>query len=101
MPAICHAGSNPAPLTLFYYSTAYLPLDLPAVYSIFMWGLSLFVLAGKKLARAYVVTKALNDFGEMEKLPGADTRIMKVPALLLCYWIGQAESLQTARPREG
>lgn len=57
--------------------------------------------AGKKIARAYVVTKALNDFGEMEKLPGADTRIMKVPAPLLCYWIGQAESFQSARPREG
>lgn len=57
--------------------------------------------AGKKITRAYVVTKALNDFGEMGKLPGADTRIMKVPAPLLCYWIGQAESLQTARPREG
>jgi Holliday junction resolvase len=53
--------------------------------------------AGKKIARAYVVTKALNDFGEMEKLPGADTRIMKVPAPLLCYWIGQAESMQTTR----
>jgi len=53
--------------------------------------------AGKKIARAYVVTKALNDFGEMEKLPGADTRIMKVPAPLLCYWIGQAESMRTAR----
>jgi len=54
----------------------------------------------KKIARAYVVTKALSDFGEMEKLPGADTRIMKVPAPFLCYWIGQAESLQSARPRE-
>jgi hypothetical protein len=33
--------------------------------------------------------------------PGADTRIMTVPAPLLCYWIGQVESLQSARPREG
>lgn len=57
--------------------------------------------AGRNIARASVVTKALNDFGEMEKLPGADTRVMKVPAPLLCYWIGQAESLQSARPREG
>jgi len=48
-----------------------------------------------------VVTRALSDFGEMEKLPGADARTMKVPAPLLCYWIGQAEWLQKVRLREG
>jgi hypothetical protein len=62
--------------------------------------LALVARAEKKIARAYVVTKALGDFGEMENLPGADTRIMKGPALLLCCRIGQAESLQTAPPRE-
>lgn len=44
-----------------------------------------------------MITKTLDDFREMEKLPGAETRIMKVPAPLLCYWIGQAESMQTTR----
>ena len=47
------------------------------------------------------ITKALDDFEKKEKLSGADMRIMKVPVPFLCYWIGQAESLQTARPREG
>lgn len=45
----------------------------------------------KELDRGYVVTKSLNDFGILE--PGKDVtgRIMRVPAPLLCYWMGQGE----------
>lgn len=42
----------------------------------------------KKIGRAYVVTKALNDFGLM---PNAPTQIMRLPAPLLCYWMGASE----------
>jgi predicted AAA+ superfamily ATPase len=50
----------------------------------------------KRIARGYVVTKALDDFGPMQGLPLAEdadvpTRIMRVPAPLLCYWMGAAE----------
>jgi predicted AAA+ superfamily ATPase len=50
----------------------------------------------KRIARGYVVTKSLDDFGLMQGLPLADdvdvpTRIMRIPAPLLCYWMGAAE----------
>lgn len=46
--------------------------------------------AQKNIERAYVVTKSLDDFG---LLPGAPegTRVMRLPAPLLCYWIGSSE----------
>lgn len=44
----------------------------------------------RHIERAYVVTKSLDDFGPMQGLP-ASTRIMRVPAPLLCYWMGAAE----------
>jgi predicted AAA+ superfamily ATPase len=44
----------------------------------------------KKLARAYVVTKALNDFGPLAQQQTHGT-IMRIPAPLLCYWIGASE----------
>ncbi|MFN3630226.1 MAG: ATP-binding protein [Casimicrobiaceae bacterium] len=50
----------------------------------------------KRIARGYVVTKALADIGPMQGLlPTVDaappTRIMRIPAPLLCYWMGAAE----------
>jgi predicted AAA+ superfamily ATPase len=52
----------------------------------------------KRIARGYVVTKSLDDFGPMEDLPtaasdanGVATQIMRVPAPLLCYWMGASE----------
>jgi len=45
-----------------------------------------------EIERGYVVTKSLDDFGLME-LPGeGKTKIMRIPAPLLCYWMGQTES---------
>lgn len=52
----------------------------------------------KRIARGYVVTKSLDDFGTMQGLPvsapdaqTAATRIMRIPAPLLCYWMGATE----------
>lgn len=53
----------------------------------------------KRIGRGYVVTKDLRDFGVLagmappavpEGLP--PTQIMRVPAPLLCYWMGASES---------
>jgi predicted AAA+ superfamily ATPase len=52
----------------------------------------------KRISRGYVVTKALDDFGPMEGLPAVNAegdrfgaQIMRVPAALLCYWMGETE----------
>ena len=45
----------------------------------------------KSIDRGYVVTKALDDFGVVAKMPDTKTRIMRIPAPLLCYWMGGAE----------
>ncbi|HEY7805000.1 MAG TPA: ATP-binding protein [Orrella sp.] len=53
----------------------------------------------KSIGRAYVVTKSLDDFGVINRLARtADTagstatpQLMRIPAPLLCYWMGQAE----------
>jgi uncharacterized protein len=44
----------------------------------------------KRIARGYVVTKSLDDFGPLKDLP-ADTQVMRVPAPLLCLWMGAGE----------
>jgi predicted AAA+ superfamily ATPase len=45
----------------------------------------------KRLPRAYVVTKALGDFGPLP-LPGREASpLMRVPAALLCHWMGATE----------
>ncbi len=46
----------------------------------------------KNIAHGYVVTKSLDDFGMLQHLPnGVDTQLFKVPAALLCYWMGAME----------
>ena len=65
----------------------------------------------KRIARGYVVTKSLDDFGPMqglpvsaaESVPGAPiaaTQIMRIPAPLLCYWMGATETPAEARADE-
>ncbi len=44
----------------------------------------------KNIDRAYVVTKSLDDLGPIPNPPG-NTRIMRIPAPLLCYWMGESE----------
>lgn len=47
----------------------------------------------KQMERAYIVTKSLADFGPLKGVPETiRTQIMRIPATLLCYWIGEAES---------
>ncbi|MES3007861.1 MAG: ATP-binding protein, partial [Pseudomonadota bacterium] len=48
----------------------------------------------KKLTRGYVITKSLDDFGLLKGMPQsaeAATKIMRIPAPLLCYWMGASE----------
>ncbi|MDR0779718.1 MAG: ATP-binding protein [Pseudomonadales bacterium] len=52
----------------------------------------------KRISRGYVVTKSLGDFGPMtgvpqSELPGSQSpaQIMRIPAPLLCYWMGALE----------
>jgi predicted AAA+ superfamily ATPase len=44
---------------------------------------------------AYVVTKSLKDFGLLKDNPLTNTKIMQIPAALLCYWMGKSELSQT------
>ncbi|MCU0898716.1 MAG: ATP-binding protein [Burkholderiales bacterium] len=49
----------------------------------------------KRIDRAYVVTRSLDDFGPLAvAAPNEATasRIMRVPAPLLCYWMGASEA---------
>ncbi len=52
----------------------------------------------KHIDRGYVVTKSLDDFGPATDLPNTTTQILYIPAPLLCYWMGQAESSTTTHP---
>ncbi len=51
----------------------------------------------QQIARGYVVTKSLEDFGPLAGLPptagtgGTATQVMRIPAPLLCYWMGATE----------
>jgi uncharacterized protein len=49
----------------------------------------------KDIERGYVVTKSLSDIGELDITPvtgtNSKTRIMRIPAPLLCYWMGETE----------
>ena len=45
----------------------------------------------KDIDRGYVVTKSLDDFGTIPDLPDTNTRILRIPAPLLCYWMGESE----------
>jgi hypothetical protein len=48
-----------------------------------------------------VVTKSLDDFGVMKAGPTSEhatTQIMRIPAPLLCYWMGASELLQSPSP---
>lgn len=45
----------------------------------------------KSIERGYVVTKSLDDFGPIADLPDTDSKILRIPAPLLCYWMGASE----------
>jgi uncharacterized protein len=56
---------------------------------------------GKMIRRGYVVTREMSDFGvlPLDDTP-ARTRILKIPAPLACYWLGQSELLSPRRNAE-
>lgn len=44
----------------------------------------------RRVKHGYVVTKGIQDFGVLS-VPDSDTRILKIPAALACFWLGQSE----------
>lgn len=46
----------------------------------------------KNLQRAYVVTKSIDNFGLVSDMSFVNTKIMRIPAALLCYWMGKMEA---------
>lgn len=49
----------------------------------------------KRVARAYVVTKSLDDFGPLASNEKPAAKVMRIPAPLLCYWMGESEAHAT------
>jgi uncharacterized protein len=45
----------------------------------------------KKTDRGYVITRELNDFGILQHKKPASAEILRIPAILLCYWMGEME----------
>ena len=52
--------------------------------------------AEKSVERGYVVTKSLDDFGPLQQKKAGQTRLFRIPAPLLCYWMGAMEQQETA-----
>ncbi len=49
----------------------------------------------KGLERAYVVTRSMDDFGPLPHVPEIiGTKIMRIPATMLCYWLGESELME-------
>ncbi|PIQ43756.1 MAG: ATPase [Gammaproteobacteria bacterium CG11_big_fil_rev_8_21_14_0_20_46_22] len=45
----------------------------------------------KNVELAYVVTKTMSDFGLLEQKIAPQTRVLRIPAPLFCYWLGASE----------
>jgi len=45
----------------------------------------------RKISRGYVITKEMNDFGPMQGGNHNLAHIMRIPAPLVCYWMGATE----------
>lgn len=56
--------------------------------------------AQKKISHGYVITREMNDFSiiQLESSP-VKTSLLKIPAPLACYWLGQSE-LETGQAKE-
>jgi len=53
--------------------------------------------AQRNVERAYLVTKSLDDFGVLTGTREDAAKIMRVPAPLLCYWMGESETQSSSR----
>ena len=51
----------------------------------------------KHTERGYVVTKSLDDFGLLPQ-EKKSIQILRIPATLLCYWMGEMEIRQQRQP---
>lgn len=78
---VAEAGAEIIPFEVKYRSRSPTASDLKGL---------LEMANSKPLKHAYVVTKSANDLGKIE---GLDTpfKIMRIPAPLLCYWMGSTE----------
>lgn len=48
--------------------------------------------AERQVARGYVITKEVTDFGVLPLGPGGgEAQVLKIPAPLACYWLGRSE----------
>jgi uncharacterized protein len=56
--------------------------------------------AEKNIDRGYVITKDAGDFSVMPLGNATATQVVKIPAPLACYWLGQSEVEQSKEPRE-
>jgi uncharacterized protein len=54
----------------------------------------------QKIARAYVITKEPNDFSVMPLEKDGKTEVLKIPAPLVCYWLGRSELEESAEANE-
>jgi predicted AAA+ superfamily ATPase len=45
----------------------------------------------RKIPRGYAITREMSDFSILPLNNGPATRILKIPAPLACYWLGQSE----------
>jgi len=53
----------------------------------------------KKIELGYVITKDITDFGTVD-VADTKTKLLKIPAPLACYWLGQSELLSTGTHEE-
>ena len=45
----------------------------------------------KSVTRGYVITKELSDFSVLPLGSNSETKLLKIPATLACFWLGQSE----------
>ncbi|MBP6985322.1 MAG: ATP-binding protein [Alphaproteobacteria bacterium] len=50
----------------------------------------------KEIKHAYVITKSMDDIGPLPLKQEIATKIVKIPAALLCFWIGENEARQNS-----
>ena len=72
-------GERLTPFEVKYRQDVHGPRDLKGL---------LELCAQKQIPRGYAVTKSINDFGPVDGTP-----IFRIPAPVLCYWLGAAEAL--------
>jgi hypothetical protein len=45
----------------------------------------------RQVERGYVITRDITDFQVLNTAPGSQSRLLKIPAALACYWLGRFE----------